>query len=336
MTDIIDTIASDLGIFHFQDESVVDFQCRVIYSAMASWIKAIAMDQPVYSSDLGVSRRYVYERSRVIFGTLSKMHPESQKWFILPEEKDHPVILIRTRLLKHGDLLNNGFNTDLVLSQPYSKQITSEFETVYGKILSKDIEYSGIATIRKNRTELNDSYARIADPLTWLADYIKTVSWVSESTFLNNIEYFDPYTKQKNNYSAWNNFPPNTVKDIRLARISININSYEYFLIKPKGNLNHKIDPFFISQGYHIRIMYALRVAANNMIEAKVKEYCSHVKLQLNASLPEDINMLLESYAWPYRNIKDRYCWIMTPFIWRFITPYIENTGIKITENSYG
>ena len=333
---IIETMASDLGVHCFQNESLESFRCRVIYSAMACWIKAIAMDQPVYSSVLGVSRRYVYERSKAIFDTMCRMYPESQKWFVLPDENDHPVVLIRKRLLKHGDLLNEGFNTSIVLTHSYSKQITSEFETVYGIILSKDVEYSGIATIRKNISESYDFSESISDAPTWLRDFLKNVSWFSDSNILNNTEYFDPFTKQKNNYSAWNNYPPRTIKDLYLTRIPVNKKNYEYFLVKPKYNLSHKIDPFFIIQGYHIRIMNALRVLANNMTEAKVKEYYSHVKLQLNTSLPDEINVLLECYAWPYHNIKDRHCWIMDPFIWRFIAPYIENLGIRITEDSHG
>lgn len=330
---IIDTMASDLGLSCFQNESLESFRCRVIYSAMASWIKAIAMDQPVYSNNIGVSRRYIYDRSKVIFDTMSKMYPESRNWFIFQEEKEHPVILIRTRLLKHGDLLNKGFNTSIVLSHHYSKQMTSEFETVYGKILSNDIEYSGIATIRKNNNDFTSEV--MIDPLTWLDDYLRSASWSLGANSFKNKEYFDPYAKQKNNYYAWSFSPSRLANNVYLIRVPVN-NSYEYYLLKPKENLIHTIDPFFKKQGHHIRIMNALRVDANNMTEAKVSGDHSQVKLQLNTSLPEDINVLLESYAWPYSNIKDRYCWIMTPFVWRFITPYIISAGIKVTENSYG
>ena len=80
MNSIIDKMATDLGIYRYHDEDVTFYNCRVIYSAMSCWVKAITMDQPVGSKEnhlSGVSRRHIYERGNTILQSLIKMNPET-------------------------------------------------------------------------------------------------------------------------------------------------------------------------------------------------------------------------------------------------------------------
>ena len=100
----VDQISSDLKIHRFTEETVQLFECRVLYSAISCWIKAIAMDCPVSSRDgggSGVSRRHIFDRSSSIIEIMCKMFPETKEWFFCG--KDHPS--------NHGDLLNEGFDT---------------------------------------------------------------------------------------------------------------------------------------------------------------------------------------------------------------------------------
>ena len=59
---ILYAMASDLGIDRFENESEMRYCSRVLYSAMASWVKAAALDRPVTSIQRvvqGVSRRHI-------------------------------------------------------------------------------------------------------------------------------------------------------------------------------------------------------------------------------------------------------------------------------------
>lgn len=132
---IIDRMAPDLGITQFHGEPVEEYESRVAYSAMASWIKAIALDQPIGSKEsgyIGVSRRHVFDSSRIILEKICGMCPELGAWFSPTDAEEHPVIQLRTRLLQHGDLINEGFDTNVALSKPYSRQIAPGLATVYG------------------------------------------------------------------------------------------------------------------------------------------------------------------------------------------------------------
>ncbi len=333
----IDKMALDLGIIPFQDESFIGYKSRVVYSAMSCWIKAIAMDQPVGNREagfVGVSRRHVYERSRGVLENICKIHPELSFWFNISEIEHHPVNLIRTRLLKHGDLRNEGFNTNIALSNSYSMQLSTGVETLYGELLGDDIEYVGVATIRRN--SIVNPVENVIKIHEWLEEFLKEAWWSKEFPNTSKWEYFNPASQAKTNYDAWQNNLPNDVRGIILARSSVNKFDYEYYLVKPKIKLLHKLDPFLQNQGYHKRLMYALRDSINNSSEATIKVYDSHVYLRLNAHLPEKENFLLESYAWPLRHVNDISAWVMTPVIWDFVEPFIESLGIRIKENKDG
>lgn len=88
---------------------------------------------------------------------------------------------------------------------------------------------------------------------------------------MGELMYFNPSHKSRNNYTAWNNSLPDAPDEIILGRLMINQNSFEYYLLKPKSKLLHRLDPFLQEQGYHIRIMYELRKEANNCVVAIAK-----------------------------------------------------------------
>lgn len=338
MTDItIDRMASDLGICRFAEESSLQFKCRVIYSAMASWIKAIAMDQPPGSKEegfYGVSRKHMYERSRTVLDTFCRMYPEIKEWFDLTETGEHPVILLRTRLLNHGDLLNEGFDTNVALSSVHSMQLTPKIETVYGEIMGESLQYSGIAVVRCKEADIPAENAEVTQE--WIEGFLKEAWWSLDMPDTTAWQYFNPSNPAKNNYSAWQDSMVEAVYGIVLARAVVNKYGYEYYLLKTKDKLMHKLDPFLQELGYHIRIMYALRAGAGNRAVAAVKRHDGYVTFRLNAHLPLKETGLLESYAWPCRNINDNLGWIMSDFIWHYIEPYIGALGIRILEDSDG
>lgn len=338
MTDrTIDRMASDLGICRFTGESSLQFKCRVVYSAMASWIKAIAMDQPSGSKEesfYGVSRKHMYERSRVVLDTFCRMYPEIGKWFDLTGADEHSVSLLRTRLLNHGDLLNEGFDTNVALSSVHSMQLTPKIETVYGEIIGEGLQYSGIAVVRCKDAGVPAENTEVVQK--WIEGFLKEVWWSRNLSDTTAWQYFNPSNPAKNNYSVWQDSMVEAVYGIVLARAVVNKYGYEYYLFKTKDKLIHKLDPFLQELGYHIRIMYALRAGVGNRVVAAVKRYDEYVIFQLNAHLPLKEMCLLESYAWPYKSINDKLGWIMSGFIWNYIEPYIVALGIRILEDTDG
>lgn len=337
MNTIIDKISEDLGVYRFNSETEIDFKCRVIYSAMSSWIKAIAMDKPVGSIEnqiVGVSKRHIYERGNAVLGSLIKMNPEVTFWFVPDENGDNPVVVLRKRLLNHGDLLNTGFDTNLTLSIAQKKQIFSYYEIAYGEVLGTEIIYSGIAALYRNNVGIQVNRKECCEE--WMNNFLKSVNWSSMPINVAEMTFFNPTHKSRNNYSAWESSLPDKFNKIVLGRVEINKNGYEYYLLKPKSNLMYKIDPFLQVQGTHIRIIFALRALAGNNAIVKLRKYNDHVQIKLFAHIPVYEQMLLESYAWPKNHIMDKLCWVMYDYIWEYIMPYFEAMGIKIMEENHG
>ena len=337
MTDTtIEKMAADLGICRFIDESLLQFKERVVYSAMACWMKAIAMDRPVgavkaeYS---GVSRHHMYQRSHEILSALLRMYPEIGDYFD-PNEDDEAENILRTRLLRHGDLVNAGFDTNIALSSYHSECITKDYEVVYGKVIEHDLIYSGIVSLRKKSNELQSSEPE--NVMDWFSKFLKEVWWSSDMPGLDSIQYFDPLSRAKNNHLAWQGQLPKEYCGVVLTRIPINKNSFEYYLIKPSNKLVHRLDTFLQELGYHRRIMFALRAAADNRVFARISQYKDHVSVKFSTWLPVKERIMLESYAWPEKIIDDKLKWKMSCVIWEYIKPYITALDINLMEGTNG
>ena len=334
---LIERMATDLGITAYKDESETEFAYRVSYSAISSWLKTIALDEPVGSREsgvAGVSRRHMYERSRAVLEMLCRNYPELEEWYKVEESEDHPVQLIRTRLLNHGDLLNAGFDTYIALTKRYTEYLAGRAETVYGGILEEGLHYNGIATVLLHaaaQTPANPSTA-----IEWMKGFIRDAWWSASIPDTRQWQYYNPYSRAKNHYSAWQDSTPETVNGIVLGRAVVNVHSYEYYLLKPTEKLIHRIDPFLQEQKEHIRLMYALRASCGNGIEARIKKYPDHYILKLNAKFPLREEVLLESYCWPVKHATDQLSWAMNGYIWEYLSLFIEALGIKIWEESNG
>ena len=100
----LEKMAYDLNVCRYAKEPMIAFECRLLYSALASWIKAITLDQPVSSRSegfSGVSRRHISDRSRLIMETICKMFPDTEKWFF--SGKEHPSnIMVQSQILCDG------------------------------------------------------------------------------------------------------------------------------------------------------------------------------------------------------------------------------------------
>lgn len=336
-TAIIERMAADLGIITYHEETESEFSHRVSYSAMSSWIKTIAMDDPVGNREMnyaGVSRRHIYERAHAVLDMLCAVIPELEEWYKVKAGEEHPVQLIRTRLLNHGDLINFGFDTNVALTKSHTKPLIDHAETAYGVILGEGIHYNGIATVRlKDVNSISPAPESSFDRMT---AFIKDAWWSSSMPDTSQWQYYNPRNKAKNHYSAWQDSVPDVINGIVLARSAVNVSGYEYYLLKPTERLIHRVDPFLQERGEHLRFMYALRVCSKNPVEVRVQRCSDHCILRLNARLPVQEKSLLESYCWPLKHVTDNLNWLMNKYIWEYLRPYFSALGIRVLEETDG
>lgn len=334
---ILSAMASDMRISKYESESDAQYCIRILYSAVACWIKTAAADMPLRCEvNSGVSRRHIVDRCAPVLNELLLRYPQAKQWFVPDSDTDVDTAVkqIRTRLIRHGDLLNVGFNTNLILSSKDKFSLSDSITVHKGMLLDPVINYQGIATLC-TLAEHSMPHSEIIDTITWFKEYIGNVRWEKCNDFDQNSEFFNASQFVKNNLSCWQSKTPKSVMNIVLARRTVNNNQHEYYLIKLKNGdrFVHTIDPFFCDVTEHRRFFFALRTISNNKIPCRITAYSDHVFLQMWVHLPQKELTLLESYAWPHQNISDVLSWDMDIGVWAAIRPFLEALGFKIMES---
>lgn len=336
--DLLQTIALDLGIILYSNESEVQFHNRVIYSAIACWIKTASQDKPVNNaSSNGVSKRHIHDKCFRVLSAFLERYRSSIPWFTTDDTSDDAVSLIRSRLLRHQDILNVGFNTNVTISEVSYEWLSSDLETVRGMILFPGYQYNGISMLRKPKSVADNPSQELIHVSKWMDEYIKSAWWETiDSNMYEALEYFDASRKSSALYKCWQTVKPKTEKKYILARRPTSINSHEYILINIQSGKMHRIDPILKEFGEHRRFMYGFRAEMNNCIPCYINIYPEYVHLRMGAYMPNKETQLLESLAWPHNNITDRLEWDMSMSVWNYIKPLLLALGMVFMEDNHG
>lgn len=332
---ILSAMANDLGIDRFENESEMQYCSRVLYSAMASWVKAAALDRPVTSIQgdaAGVGRRHIFDKCTAVLNEMLKRYPESRPWFEMEPETGNPIGVLQGRLIRHRDLLQVGFGTNLILAGSSQMPLSGRVECRKGEILLQDTYYSGIAMLLKTQESTVFKPEPVMDVTAWFEDFVHSAWWKTGSID-KDVQYFNAYKKSKNNHSCWQSERPKPVEGIWFARRNICQNGYEYYLLRQDESLyKHRMDPFLQKVNEHRRFMMAMRRIAGNDVPIEVYHYTDHVLVKLRIHLPQKENSLLETYAWPHNSIMDKLEWDMGELVWEFVKPHLYGLGIKLIE----
>ena len=333
--EILQAMAADLGMDRYIAESEAQYCNRVLYSALACWIKAAALDQPlapVQEEAQGVSRRHILCKCTSVLNEMLKRFPESAPWFEAASDMDTPVSILLCRLIRHGDLLQVGFGTNLVLAESNRTALATGVECIKGEPLLRGTRYSGIAMMQRTGEDIVPGSRADEDVTTWFREYIRCAWWKTAGTE-EDIQYFNARGKSGNNYSRWQSERPAAVEGIWLARRSVFQGGYEYFLLRQGDYLmKHRIDPFLQKMGEHRRFMMAMRRMVRNPALVRVCRHRDHISVKLNVRLPQRENSLLETYAWPRGSLTDWLEWDMDNCAWGGVEPQLCALGLVLTE----
>lgn len=336
--EIIAAMATDMNIKKFHNETDMQYVPRVLYSAIACWMKTIALDRSVYNNSVstGVSKKHMFEKTVRILSSFLQRFPEAKYWFYLDENHEDPIHLLRRRLMQNGDLLPVGFNTDIVIAPESISSICSGVNQIKGVVLDSGVFYSGVSTLSKDaKVESANIEVSVVE---WLDDFCTTAWWENGLIKNETVEYFNSAKNVRNVHSCWQNNEVGFTQDIRLVRITINKNMYEYYLERRKNEKiqHHKIDPFLTELKEYRKIMFALRKKAGAPLPAKITIFDDHAVLNIWAYLPYETRNFLEAYAWPSRNISDVLEWIVPLCLVEETVKKLDSLGMIVTEENHG
>lgn len=336
--DLLQTVAIDLGIERYSVESDAQFNNRVIYSAMACWIKAACQDLPVGGErSEGVSRRHIHDKCCRILSAFLCRYRSSEPWFAVEEANNDAIGILRSRLLRYQELVNVGFNTNVALSTTSNECLSDSLEVIRGMLFLAGAKYNGIALTKRPGSSDKPSWQDVSPAREWFDSYIKTAWWEPfDASKGESLEYFNARRKTSNMYKCWETIIPKEKDKYLIVRRPVNVTSHEYLILNTQNSRMHRIDQVLQDFGEHRRFMFALRSAANNPVPGQIIRYQDHVHLKMRTYLPAKEMQLLETFAWPHSSITDKLEWDMSIPVWNYIAPSFTALGMEIREENHG
>lgn len=336
--DLLQTMAFDLGITRYSTESDAQFNNRVIYSAMACWIKAACQDRPVDGDrSEGVSRRHIHDKCNRILSAFLRRHHSSEPWFDVEDVSNDAVGLLRSRLLRHQELINVGFNTNVALSATSYSSLSPDLGVIHGTLFHPGARYDGIALTRQPISTETIDALEITPVASWFDAYVQTAWWEPfDESKEEGLEYFNARRATTNMYNCWETLVPKIKDKYMIVRRPVNVVSHEYLILNTRNNKMHRIDPVLKDFGEHRRFMFGLRAAANNPVPGQITKYQNHVHLKMRTYLPAKETQLLETFAWPHNSINDKLEWDMSIPVWNYVGPFLSALGMAIREENHG
>lgn len=341
---LLSRMASDLNIRKYHNETTLDYECRLLYSAIASWIKAACMDRSILSLASsqsgrpgdGVSRRHILIKCVPVFDELMKRFPHLQPWFDTHKMVGNAVEYLRSGLIACGEMVNVGYDTSLALAKEERIQLTPVLARCKGIVLSPDCFYSGVSTLCVTDPIDSTHLADVTSVEQWFSNYIENAWWTSVDNLGESVSFFDPYHPSRSNTYSWQDTPTKGVQGVLLLRRIVNKYDREYVLYKPSEKKIHRIDSVYKDFREYRRIMMGMRVSVNNPVPMTVYTYDDHVKIVLSTHLPRKEFLMLRTYAWPRIGIIGKLEWDMPVEVWLYLKPWFAALGMDIAEEQYG
>lgn len=339
-SDILKRIISDLKIRRYDDEVKAQYIARVVYSALAMWIRYSTLDEDIFqqSSELvGVSKIHVLNKCKPFLDNMIEIYPEIYEWFYPEKCEENPIGIVRDRLYNGGELVDVGFNTDLALPSYRECGINNGVRIIRGINSYEFQRTTGIAQFKavneKDRVDiekiLNFYGFKNKSAQEILNEHIKNIKWSKKEKI--TVDIFDKYSKESFS-NCWN-------REYKLKDNDISLYKYEFFdfgfVRKLHGNIyTSQIDEYLIEQFEVRRFMYGLKNEVDNSVLARYKKYSDKnlVRLKLCCDLPQkELNILL-LLGWPLKNINDRLNLLFHASSWLFVEAVLKNLNIELQE----
>ncbi|MDB8794605.1 hypothetical protein PN290_01475 [Romboutsia sp. 1001216sp1] len=338
--EVFKEIINDLKISKYSEEDDVTYKARVVYSALALWMKISTLDGDILEDDkkgIGQSRKHLSIVGKVFLENILELYPGLKPWFYSQEANKNPQDIILERLIKSGELIKSGFNTNLAIPLYEECLVNRGVKSTRG-INSRNIKiHSGLTQIELVNAEQEINNEDILqfhglDNFTAkeiLKQYVVNSQWKNRKNITCDI--FNKYSKVSF-YNSWENNYKLKEGEISVYRENFN----DYGLIKKvNGEIyTSQFNTYLVENNEVRRFMYGLKSEVNNSVMAYYKfiDRSDCVELNLKCALPSQEENILLSLGWPKTSIADSMNLIFSIHIWDLIKLILEKLNIVVRE----
>lgn len=336
---LLSKIAQDLNVVQFINEPQNLYIARVVYSALAAWMKIIPLDgyneKDVASTS--VTKKYHTQRAKEILDEILCFFPEIRYWFYDVEslqDNSFPLHSIQELLVANDELFIDDTSNRIYAVASTTKKIS---ESLAGDKVVPDnliMRYNGVHCFSK----IEDGIVYKSEPINGAEFFDNLIKSLPFSVDNWNVEkeYFDPTIETMTFYKSWLEKAP--VQKYYVSRIGTGIKQYRYFIetLKNGKRFSCKLNEFFLESGNLKRILLTLRSKANNPLRIKAIRYKDHVEINKNiTALPYPEEYMIRALGWPIQSISDEFHYVYNNEVWPQIHRIMENLTIDMDEVNY-
>lgn len=224
---LIKNIRNDLKISQYDGEDRTNYYCRILYSAIAEWLKMSILDKTNENSKYK-SKLYLRLRGEEILKSFLQIFPECYDYFYKDSDSStkNPINIIREKMISNGELIET--NEGITLPSGKIHIPNSSYIRIVG-VTYENVFSSGITKLKNEIYEIETKQVKLNNE-NFFKTYFKKMKWDILSTF-DDFEYINPKLN-KPPYKCWQSVDSLKEHTIHLSRLYVNDYLYDYYWIK--------------------------------------------------------------------------------------------------------
>ena len=338
---LIKKISDDINVYSYNKENNTEYIARLLYSAISIHLRVCILNKEVLDKKVFKSKKYLLFKGEELLETFLLVFPEVREWFYNENNKESPIVTIRDRLERSGDIVSVGFNMDLGIPKSNFVAISSNSKLMRGISNINVFDVAGLLFIDRNKEEYNNiDFKEINKFFNYDMERLENVYFtylnkpMNEIKENNQLKVFDKYGK-KSLSNSWIDVINLKDDDITIYKY----NDFDYGFIKKKNSrlFLSSISKYDIERLEVRRYMLNLKSECGNPSIAYVNKVGKgYVQLKLTNKLPTIEESILLGLGWPKNNINDVTNFVFRREVWDYIKLILTNLKIRMVEDKYG
>lgn len=332
-------MSCDLNIFRYENELSIEYNQRLIYSGLASWVRSLICGNSISDLTENVDKKfpdimYVQSNLAKVAEAFLKSFDIDDTW-IEAEDGQSKANLLAGEIIQEMIYLNEiaEINGRQLAPVPIKNYSYKGWTHCYGNdTFDRKCMTLGLSQWANKEIDGAEEKKRIIciKGNEYIEYMIACFEW-SNARLQGEYELFRVGSEHR--YSkAWIPFDDWKLQDgLHLLRDAHNFEP-GYTLLRKDGNKlsTSSLDPWYVESREIYRIIYALNLFNGTPAKFRMKDMGDYFVLFYPSRLPEEENKLLFSLSWPYSSYQDKFARIFPKQVMEFVIEEIENIGAYI------